>query len=478
LKRLWALRTRWLLALAVCCVGPSLAAASTATPYLYRVTASAGAAELRVEMELPPGESSFEVEPGYAVFVKDLEIREKENFRPLAFEDSVLRVPACKTAPCALRYRFLLAEAAAQRRSRSAAFAHPGGILAPPSTWLLLPTQPRPWTRCRLEVKTAPGDVFVSGLFPAKGGDGVYEASAFDLADAPYSGFGVFERSRVEIPGAVLEVALTPGERALSGSDVLAWVRASALGVRDYYGRFPVPRGLVIVQPGGRRAVGYGSTMGFGGASIMISLGAAATPPDLEKDWVLTHEMVHFAMPNLPRRYHWFEEGLSTYVEPLIRVRSGRVGVEDFWRELMNGLPRGVSALAARGLDDNTSWSSTYWGGALFCFMVDVAIRERTGNRKSLDDALSAVVAAGGSIAQSWDMDRVIEVGDRATGVGVLRELHQKLGGDGRQVELDDYWKRLGVRRDVDGSAISFDDGAPLAAIRRSLTAPFAIPRP
>ena len=38
-------------------------------------------------------------------------------------------------------------------------------------------------------------------------------------------------------------------------------------------------------------------------------------------------------------------------------------------------------------------WAMTYWGGALFCLLADVEIREKTGNARAHDDALPAINA-------------------------------------------------------------------------------------
>jgi len=62
-------------------------------------------------------------------------------------------------------------------------------------------------------------------------------------------------------------------------------------------------------------------------------------------------------------------------------------------------------------------------------------------------------------------MDRVIAIGDEATGVRVLRELYDEMKAAPVRVPLDALWKDLGIVRS-DGE-IHFDDAASLSAIRR-----------
>ncbi len=101
--------------------------------------------------------------------------------------------------------------------------------------------------------------------------------------------------------------------------------------------------------------------------------------------------------------------------------------------------------------------------------LVDLDAREQSHNSKSLDDAIRAIVAAGGTGDQDWPVEKVISVGDAAIGTGSLRKIHDLLGPRAVDPQLDAVWKRLGVQ--ANGGRISFDDSAPLAAIRRSMTA-------
>jgi hypothetical protein len=61
-------------------------------------------------------------------------------------------------------------------------------------------------------------------------------------------------------------------------------------------------------------------------------VGQHATLADLNDDWELTHEMVHFGFPSVEDRHHWIEEGIATYVEPIARAQVGRLTAEQVWR--------------------------------------------------------------------------------------------------------------------------------------------------
>jgi len=270
------------------------------------------------------------------------------------------------------------------------------------------------------------------------------------------------------VPGGVVELTLDGRPALLSEQAVIAWVEGAARAVAAYYGTYPVSRVAVTVHGGGPGRIASGRTVGVRGAArISISVGDAATPSDLATNWELVHEMVHLAFPSMSG-HPWIEEGLATYVEPLVRARSGLAPAGDIWKWLVWGLPRGESALDRSGLDGGRSWAAVYWGGALFCFEADVTIRQRTAGRKSLDDALRGIVRAGGNVTVDWPIERAFDAGDRATGVPVLRELYAKMGRRKPDVDLDALFRSLGVRKD--GEGVVYDDKAPLAAIRRGIT--------
>jgi hypothetical protein len=270
----------------------------------------------------------------------------------------------------------------------------------------------------------------------------------------------------VKAGGATIEINMDPN-LPLPRSEVAGWVRRAAVAVSNYLGRFPVKHLLITVRGGGNQAVGGGVT--YGSSRINVRLGRSATAADLKQDWVMTHEMFHLAFPTLDDRYLWMMEGLSDYLEPVARARAGQWTARDVWREFVEGLPQGLPEAGDRGLDNTRTRERIYWGGNLYWLLADVQIRARTGNRRSVDDAIRAILADGGNGGVDWPLERVLTVGDKATGTTVLKELHDELGPQPGNVDLDALWKELGVKyRNGD---VSFDDTAPWAKIRAAITA-------
>jgi hypothetical protein len=275
----------------------------------------------------------------------------------------------------------------------------------------------------------------------------------------------------VSIGGATIQVDFAQGPLDLGIGRVVERVKDAAHAVTVYYGRFPVPRARVLIVPvsdrhGVFRGTTWGGVGGFPGSS-RISIGQQTTESELTDDWMITHELSHMAFPNLAESHHWMEEGLATYVEPIARVQAGELSAKTVWRDMMDGMPKGEPRAGDRGLDKTHTWGRTYWGGALFCLMADVEIRKETKNQKGLEDALRAVVGAGGTIDHDWPIERAFEIGDKATGTRVLMDMYEKWSDAPVDVDLDALWKELGVRRG--GGDIEFDATAPLAGVRDAI---------
>jgi predicted metalloprotease with PDZ domain len=455
-------------------VGLLAAAALASVPavWTYAVTAGPGARELRVEARFSRAVGgAFTFDDGLGPFVDEVEMRTGRSWSKAETRGDLVLASDCERRPCRLRYRVQLDRAARTLNARGVAAAYGDVLMAPPSSWLARPLRDRGTGRYRFTVTLPDGVSFATGVTPVPGASHTYEAGTDDLWQAPYSAFGPLEETRVPVSGGVVDVAIGAGEWPVPREEVLLWVRRSAGAVAGYYGTFPVARVQVIVVPGGRRPVGFGTTLGNGGASIVVWVGRGASREAFERDWVLTHEMTHLGFPNVPRAQHWMEEGLATYVEPIARARAGLLPVADAWKGLAQGLPNGLPRAGEDGFDRNARWGTVYWGGALFWFLADLEIRERTGGRRSVEDAIRAVRSEGGTIEVRWPVERLLQSADRATGTDVLSSLYARFGraaaGYG-QADLDALWKGLGVA--VESGTLRFDDGAPRASVRRAIT--------
>jgi len=436
----------------------------------YHVHAGPGARELSVHAELPAGVPAVLGVDDFAhPFLRDLEVATERGWQTVGRTGRRWLVPRCRERGCYLRYTYRLGEAA-ERIDR---FAYAGyrasALMAPPSTFLLAPQDYSGSDLYRARIDTAPGESFVSGVY-RDASTGALMAPARVLFQAPYSGFGRFERETLHVGASAIELALAPDHERLrvTRPGLRGALARAAAAVQRYYGRFPVPQVTLIVLPTPGAGI-MGMQLGNGGASIVLFLGEDADDATLARDWVLVHELLHLGVPTLEREHSWIAEGLATYQEPLVRARAGLIGEPDVWRAFLRGMPQGLPAGADGGLDGSERWGRTYWGGALVFLLLDLELRTRTHGRISLDDAAREILRRGGDTMVRWSLRQTLRAGDSALDRASLSASYDRFAFTPVAVDLGALFQRLGVR--MAGDEVLFDERAELAGVRRALVA-------
>jgi hypothetical protein len=294
--------------------------------------------------------------------------------------------------------------------------------------------------------------------------------SEFSGQRFPYAAFDRLPKTTITVGGGTLNIGFAPGPPTLPRAKLISWLETAAKAATTYFGKFPVTSASILIVPSPGGDVQGGESWGFRGAAIRYVVGGEVSDAELRDDWIAVHEMTHLAEPDIREPHLWLAEGIATYVEPIARVQAGQLAPEKIWGDMMRDMKKGLPEPTDRGLDRTPTWGRTYWGGAMFCLMADIEIRKRTGNKMGLQQALRGIVDAGGTIEQDWPIERILDVGDTATGTTVLTELYQKMADEPSAPDLDALWRDLGVS--MQNGHVVFDDSAPLAPIRRAITTP------
>jgi hypothetical protein len=425
--------------------------------------------ELSVEAAFAPTQArQFAIDSSALGFVHEAEFERAAVWQPLKASADHFAIDC--THGCHVRYRVQLLRAGRELQDVDIAIARGNVVFAPPSTWLLRPRVALTG-QLRLTVNTTPGTVFASSLECAADSNPCqYHARASEIEQLSFAAFGPLQMRTIEVATSHLSLAMAADQSALDVEQALHWVATSAGAIAQYYqGHLPAPRTLVLLLRGSGGPT-RGKTLAEGGPAILLRAGDEITAGTTGEDWVLAHELLHVNFPYVGWDHAWFAEGFASYVEPLARARAGLLAPAKVWRDLIEGLPQGQPEALDQGLENTPTWGRIYWGGALFCFVADVTIRERTQGRHSFDDVVRAVAKTGAYVEQPWPLSKVWEVGDAATGTSVLQELYERAGLHSETVDLDDLFQRLGVR--ISGAETLFDESAPLAAVRRAMTDP------
>ena len=286
----------------------------------------------------------------------------------------------------------------------------------------------------------------------------------------PYDAFDRLPQTDIHMLGGVVHVGFAPGEFALPKSAILDRVRGAAFAVAHYYGHYPVPSVRYLIVPIDGEGVRGGTTWGYRGAACRILIGRDCDVDELKLDWIMTHEMVHTALPDMPERYNWLSEGLAVYVEPVARVQVGEMSARSIWSDMKRDMPKGLPRAGDEGLDYTATWGRIYWGGALYCLLCDIGIRQKSNNRIGLQEAMRGVLAAGGNHDVEWPIGRILETADRTTGFSIMSDLYARMRAKPVRPDMDKLWADLGVAGEP--GEIVLNDDAPLAPIRAAITHP------
>ena len=278
---------------------------------------------------------------------------------------------------------------------------------------------------------------------------------------------------RFVLAGGTISVAVAGTASSLDKHRIDMWIRRSAAAIAAYFGHFSVARWDLLVTLNDGERIGPATTWGHPSSVTHIALGRNVSDGALRDDWVMVHEMTHLALPTVPRRNVWFMEGNATYVEPIARAQAGQLTPQEVWRWAVEDMPKGQPRDGDEGLDHTHTWGRTYWGGAMYWLLAEIAIYKNSKGRYRLQDALRAINRASGGNTAFWSVEQAIHTGDAAVGSDAMASLYDALKDRPVVVDLQGTLQQLGISEKE--GIIRFDDSAPLAALRRSVTSPEAV---
>jgi hypothetical protein len=310
----------------------------------------------------------------------------------------------------------------------------------------------------------------------------------YRVGHAPYDwpaavAFGSFQEQEIEVPGAVLRVAVLDGTPAVRPQDVRAWITRAATAVASLYGRFPVPFAQILVVPGarGEEPVPWAYVLRGGAPAAHFFINQRRPMSEFLSDWTLVHELSHMLLPYISSEDAWLSEGMASYYQNVLRARAGMIEADDAWQRMHSGFRRGMKSLRGVTLADATermfrdgAFMRVYWSGAAMMLLADQRLRERTGGAQSLDRALDALQRCCLAMEQGWRARALLEKLDELTGTRVFQELYDENVGSERFPDVSQAYARLGLRSSADQETVELVTDAPQAADRDAIMRPAA----
>ncbi len=228
------------------------------------------------------------------------------------------------------------------------------------------------------------------------------------------------------------------------------------------YGGTPKDRMLFVANPYGEKG-----RMSGGVSRRSISLLIGDTLDEARRDfWVpiVAHEIGHIWLGkgaiSFSGQEYWFSEGFAEYYSRVLCARLGLTSEEDFIRNLKQTwgsyLSRqGKFSIREAGEDKSANRELVYEGGSLIAAALDLQIRTRTENRRSLDDVMQQMYQEFGLTENEYTIDDIVRIVSQIAGENFEPFFTKYVTGKER-LPLAEYLKNVGV--DVE---IEFDEDLP-----------------
>lgn len=302
-----------------------------------------------------------------------------------------------------------------------------------------------------------------------------------------YVAFGYFDVLPVNVPGSTFRLAVLDGEPAASLTDVQTWVREAGLAVASVTGQFPLPGPQVLVVPiaQGSGPVPWAQVKRGGGSAAHFFINQEKSLNRFLGDWTPSHEFSHMLHPYLGDGGRWVSEGLASYYQNVSRARSGQLSQRQAWERLHAGFERGRKASTRQPLADlirtgagRYNFMRIYWSGAAMALNVDVALRQRSGGKQTLDTVLADFQKCCLPSTRSWRPREYMQQLDKLAGGNLFETQYDAvrhyrgfppLEDTFAALALEERWGRLQYQRAPD-DAVALRD-AIMASTRSANSA-------
>ncbi|MBX9629770.1 MAG: hypothetical protein K2X67_04540 [Burkholderiales bacterium] len=291
--------------------------------------------------------------------------------------------------------------------------------------------------------------------------------------------FGWFKEIPVEVPGAVLRLAILDGAPPADVDAMRTWIHDAAMSVAGVHGRFPVASPQILVVPGARaqEPTPWAYVLRGGQAAAHFFVNQRRPLRDYIEDWTAPHELSHLLLPYVTSHDAWLAEGMATYYQNVTRARSGAITPNEAWQRMHAGFKRGRdSAVKGMTLEQATvrmfrdgGYMRVYWSGAAMLLLADVELRSRSDNRQSLDTVLAQFADCCLDPNPEWTARQVFDKFDELSGTDVFRRLYDAHVAATAFPDLAQLYADIGL--EALGGKVELKSDAPRIDVRDAIMA-------
>jgi hypothetical protein len=209
--------------------------------------------------------------------------------------------------------------------------------------------------------------------------------------------------------------------------NIVAWIEFISDALLQVYGRWPRQQWQVSVTPtsAGSDPIPWAQVHRGDINRVEFFTAAEASQDSLKNAWTGYHELAHLLIPYQGWGDAWFSEGLASYYQNILQARAGILTEQQMWQKLYEGYQRARLETQFDGrtlrsvsskLRQEGGFMRVYWSGAWYFLAADTRLRQQSGGRHTLDQALEKLnlccgeqhMAVPGMVQQLDELNRVL----------------------------------------------------------------------
>ena len=205
---------------------------------------------------------------------------------------------------------------------------------------------------------------------------------------------------RMEYGGRTVDLVVDDTYSSYMSEQLIDWAEYISQALLQVYGRWPRDHWEINVLPvsaGSPDPIPWAQIRRGKTDKIEFYTAPTASSEELIAAWASYHELSHLLIPYRGWGDLWFSEGLATYYQNVLQARVGLISEQQMWQEIYEGFLRGKAQSTQGAVDLKTmsgelrqkgGYMRVYWSGAWYFLAADLRLRQQSGGRRTLDQAL------------------------------------------------------------------------------------------
>ena len=275
----------------------------------------------------------------------------------------------------------------------------------------------------------------------------------------------------------VLEIDISPRFSESMRQNLVEWLNFIATSLQQVYGHWPRQRWQISVAPtsaGSDDPIPWAQVHRGEPDRVEFFTAAQASVAELKRAWTGYHELAHLLIPYRGSGDAWFSEGLASYYQNILQVRSGVLTEQQMWQKLYDGYQRGLAEkefngetlqAVSRQMRQQGGFMRVYWSGAWYFLAADARLRQQSGGKYTLDMALKKLNACCAD--QQLSVVEIVSQLDQLNRVILFQGLYEELVSSTSIPPYEPIYASLGIA--LDNGKVMLQSTGPGARLRQQI---------